>query len=142
MSLAIQVNNLSHAFDGRTVLDNLDFEIQAGNFFIIIGPNGSGKTTLLKLLVGLLPLRTGRIEVLSKSLPEYNAQRLARRIAYVPQSVPVEFPFTVTQVVLMGRSPHLGVLGFEGEEDMRLAHEAMTITDVAHLMLQWLCSLL
>ena len=133
MSFAVRVNNLSHAFDGRTVLDALDFEVRTGVFFIIIGPNGSGKTTLLKLLAGLLPLKEGRVRLLSKSLAEYTAAGLARHIAYVPQSVPVEFPFTVTQVVLMGRSPHLGMLGFEGEEDLRLAHEAMAITDVAHL---------
>ena len=133
MPTAIRVNNLSHAFDGRTVLDDLSFEVEAGSFFIIIGPNGSGKTTLLKMLVGLLPLRAGQIQLLSKSLADYTTASLARRIAYVPQSVPVEFPFTVTQVVLMGRSPHLGLLGFEGEADLHMAHDAMKITDVAHL---------
>lgn len=130
---AISVHNLSHAFDSRTVLDDLTFDVAAGEFFIILGPNGSGKTTLLKLLVGLLPLKTGHIHLLSKNLGDYTAKNLARCIAYVPQSVPVEFPFTVTQVVLMGRSPHLGVLGFEGDDDLQLAHDAMKITDVAHL---------
>jgi iron complex transport system ATP-binding protein len=133
MSNAICVQHLKHAFDGRTVIDDLTFDVPMREFFIIIGPNGSGKTTLLKLLVGLLPLKSGQIRLLSKKLGDYTAKNLAKKIAYVPQSVPVEFPFSVTQVVLMGRSPHLGVLGFEGEEDMHLAHEAMTITDVAHL---------
>ncbi len=133
MPKAISVQHLQHAFDGRTVIDDLTFEVSAGEFFIIIGPNGSGKTTLLKLMVGLLPLKDGRIHLLAKALDEYNAKGLAQKIAYVPQNVPVEFPFSVTQVVLMGRSPHLGVLGFEGKEDLNLAHEAMTITDVAHL---------
>ena len=133
MSPTISVNHLSHSFDGRVVIDDLTFEVASGEFFIIIGPNGSGKTTLLKLLVGLLPLKNGHIHLLSKSLTKYTAKSLARQIAYVPQNVPVEFPFTVTQVVLMGRSPYLGVLGFESDEDLRLAHEAMTITDVAHL---------
>lgn len=133
MPNAITVQHLKHAFDGRTVIDDLTFEVATGKFFIIIGPNGSGKTTLLKLMVGLLPLKSGQIRLLSKKIGDYTAKSMAKKIAYVPQSVPVEFPFTVTQVILMGRSPHLGVLGFEGEEDMRLAHEAMTITNVAHL---------
>jgi iron complex transport system ATP-binding protein len=133
MPPTICVKHLSHSFDGRVVIDDLAFEVATGEFFIIIGPNGSGKTTLLKLLAGLLPLKTGHIHLLSKSLTEYTAKSLARKIAYVPQNVPVEFPFTVTQVVLMGRSPHLGMLGFEGDEDLRLAHEAMTTTDVANL---------
>jgi iron complex transport system ATP-binding protein len=58
---------------------------------------------------------------------------MAQHIGYVPQNVAVEFPFSVTQVVLMGRAPHLGVLGFEGPEDLELARKAMEITDVAHL---------
>ena len=133
MPPAIAVQNLNYAFDDRPVLKDMTFEVEAGRFFIIIGPNGSGKTTLLKLLVGLLPLKKGRIDILSKNLNRYNARSLARQIAYVPQNVPVEFPFSVLQVVLMGRAPHLGLLGFEGEADLELARNAMAITGVAHL---------
>ncbi len=133
MDSAITVKNLNHDFDGRPVLTEVAFEVEAGRFFIIIGPNGSGKTTLLKLLVGLLPLKGGHIDLLSRNLTRYSVRGLARRIAYVPQSVPVEFPFSVTQVVLMGRAPHLGLLGFEGEEDLAIARDAMTITGVDHL---------
>jgi iron complex transport system ATP-binding protein len=133
MTSAIAVKNLNYDFDGRPVLKEVAFEVEAGRFFIIIGPNGSGKTTLLKLLVGLLPLKSGLIEIMSRDISRYPARELARRIAYVPQSVPVEFPFSVIQVVLMGRAPHLGLLGFEGEEDRELARKAMVITGVDHL---------
>ena len=133
MDSAIIVKNLSHAFDSRPVLQDVAFEVAAGQFFIIIGPNGSGKTTLLKLLVGLLPLKRGRIELLGNSITRYSARSLAQRIAYVPQSVPVEFPFSVTEVVLMGRAPHLGLLGFEGVRDLEIARQAMAITGVDHL---------
>jgi ABC-type Mn2+/Zn2+ transport system ATPase subunit len=121
MNSAITVENLNHAFDGRPVLEGVGFEVARGQFFIIIGPNGSGKTTLLKLLVGLLPLKSGHIDIMSRNISRYTARDLARQIAYVPQNVPVEFPFSVTQVVLMGRSPHLGLLGFEGEADLKMA---------------------
>jgi iron complex transport system ATP-binding protein len=133
MPPVIAVRNLHHAFDGRAVLQDVAFEVEAGRFFIIIGPNGSGKTTLLKLLVGLLHLKSGRIELLSRDIRRYSARSLACRIAYVPQNVPVEFPFSVTQVVLMGRAPHLGLLGFEGEADLAMARDAMAITGVDHL---------
>jgi iron complex transport system ATP-binding protein len=133
MPSVISVQNLNHDFDGRPVLADVTFDVAAGGFFIIIGPNGSGKTTLLKLLVGLLPLKSGRVEVLSRDIRRYSARSLARRIAYVPQNVPVEFPFSVTQVVLMGRAPHLGLLGFEGEADLEMARDAMAITGVDHL---------
>jgi iron complex transport system ATP-binding protein len=133
MPPAIAVHNLTHDFDGHPVLEDVAFEVEAGRFFIIIGPNGSGKTTLLKLLVGLLPLMHGRIDLLSQNITRYSARGLARQIAYVPQSAPVEFPFSVTQIVLMGRAPHLGLLGFEGEEDHDIARKAMAITGVDHL---------
>jgi len=133
MAPVITVQNLNHTFDGRPVLQDVAFEVEAGGFFIIIGPNGSGKTTLLKLLVGLLPLKNGRVELLSRNIRSYSARSLARRIAYVPQNVSAEFPFSVTQVVLMGRAPHLGLLGIEGEADLAMARDAMAITGVDHL---------
>lgn len=131
--LAIRVQKLDYAFNQRSVLTEVAFEVENGQFFIIIGPNGSGKTTLLKLLVGLLPLKSGQIELLSRPINTYTARALSRRMAYVPQNVPVEFPYSVTQVVLMGRAPHLGLLGFEGEADLEMARNAMAITGVAHL---------
>ena len=131
--VAISVQNLEHAFDGNIVLDELNFAVPAQNFFIIIGPNGSGKTTLLRLLAGLLALKKGSIDLLGRPIEAYTPRKLARRVAYVPQQAPVTFSFTVTQVVLMGRAPHLGWLGFESREDLDLARRAMQITRVDHL---------
>jgi iron complex transport system ATP-binding protein len=133
MTSAVAVENLGHAFDGRTVLAELSFAVPAGCFFTIIGPNGSGKTTLLKLMVGLLRPQAGRIAVQGRALEAYSARQLARVVAHVPQSVPATFAFTVQQVVLMGRAPHLGLLGLEGAVDLALARDAMRLADVAHL---------
>lgn len=133
MSAAIAVQNLKHAFGRRLVLDRVAFEVPAGRFFIIIGPNGSGKTTLLKLLSGLLTLQNGAVKVLAQHLAEYSARSLARQMAYVPQHVPVEFAFSVTQIVLMGRAPHLGLFGFESHSDHELARQAMEMAGVDHL---------
>ena len=133
MAPAFDIQHLTHAFNGRMVLDDLSFQVSAGSFAIIIGPNGSGKTTLLKLLVGLLPMQKGRIDFMSRPVREYTSRRLAQQMAYVPQNAGVEFPFTVTQVVLMGRAPHLGILGLEGSKDLALARQAMEMTAVSHL---------
>ena len=133
MASAFTVRELNHAFDGRLVLDDLSFQIPSGSFFILIGPNGSGKTTLLKLLVGLLPSPRGCIQLLDRSLQEYSSRQMARHIAYVSQKVGVEFPFSALQVVLMGRAPHLGMLGFEGMADHKLARQAMELMGVTHL---------
>ena len=133
MTDAIAVKNLCHAYKAPSVLNDISFSIEKGHFFIIIGPNGSGKSTLLKLLAKLLPVQSGRIDLLAHPIGEYTTRHLARQIAYVPQNVAVEFPFSVTQVVLMGRAPHLGSLGFEGPADLELARKAMQTTDVEHL---------
>ncbi|OQY06298.1 MAG: heme ABC transporter ATP-binding protein [Desulfobacteraceae bacterium 4572_123] len=130
---AISVENLTQSFGQRTVLDRICFDVAAEQFFIIIGPNGSGKTTLLKLLTGLLAVQDGDITVMGRCLKDYNPRALAQQVAYVAQNVLVEFPFSVTEVVLMGRAPHLGLLGVETPEDLELAREAMIITDIIHL---------
>ena len=133
MGNAFDIQHLTHAFDGRVVLDGLTFRIPSGSFFILIGPNGSGKTTLLKLLVGLMPIQKGDIMLSDRPIKDFTSRQLARKIAYVAQNTGVEFPFTVTQVVLMGRAPHLGMLGFEGKTDFKMAREAMEMTGVYHL---------
>ncbi len=130
---AVEVRRLSHAFEQRTVLSDLAFSVRSGSFFTIIGPNGSGKTTLLRLLAGLLPCRSQSIHILSQPLSRYSARKLARNIAYVPQSAPVSFAFRVDEVVIMGRGPHLGMLGLDGEEDAQIAQRAMHLAGVAHL---------
>jgi len=131
---AITAEGIGHAYaDGRKVLDRLSIEVPAGRFFIIIGPNGSGKTTLLKLMAHLLTLQEGRIAIMGRAVSRYGARRLARAIAYVPQNVPTTFAFTVAQVVMMGRAPHLGMLGIEGAADLEIGREAMAMAGVAHL---------
>ncbi|MCP4745795.1 MAG: ABC transporter ATP-binding protein [Desulfobacteraceae bacterium] len=133
MTQAVSVKNLSHCFGDCKVLDNLSFETSEKSFFIIIGPNGSGKTTLLKLLAGLIPSPKSSICLLSRNIENYRPKQLARQLAYVPQKAPEQFAFSVTEVVLMGRAPHLGLLGFEDEADRQLAREAMAFTHVEHL---------
>ena len=133
MSYAIDIKNLSHAYDSLVVLNNLSFAIQRGDFFIIIGPNGSGKTTLLKIISGLIQLQQGNLMILDQPLQSYTRKILAKKIAYVPQMISMDFPFRVMDLVLMGRSPHLGPLGLGQEKDVEIARKAMAFTGVEHL---------
>jgi len=133
MNPVINVTNLDYAYGKISVLKDISFQIERGDFFIIIGPNGSGKTTLLRLLAGIFSAGSGTIQILGDSIENYNRKALARKIAYVPQTVPVDFPFTVSEVVLMGRSPHLGMLGLEKEKDLVTAKQAMKFTELDHL---------
>ena len=133
MNMAVNVINLSYSYGSRPVLKNLTFSVPKSDFFIIIGPNGSGKTTLMKVISGILKPQKGRLEILNRSIGHYNLKALARTIAFVPQMVTVDFPFTVIEMVLMGRSPYLGMLGLEHEKDMEIAKQAIAFTGVEHL---------
>ena len=133
MKSAFVVKNLSYAFGTQSVLRNLSFSVRQSDVFVIIGPNGAGKTTLIKLMVGILKIQTGQIEVLQAPIGSYSQKRLATSLAYVPQGLPVGFPFTVEETVLLGRAPHQKVLGLASQNDLEVAQQAMAFTKVAHL---------
>lgn len=128
-----------HRAIGDWVLKDLTFQIRSGEVLGIIGPNGSGKTSLLKLLARVLRPQEGIVRLFWQELAGLSQDSVARTVALVPQESPILFPFTITEMVLMGRFPHhrivrgLSGFGWEGPEDIRLAEEAMQETDVAHL---------
>ena len=131
--IAITAKNLSYSFGENLVLKNVSFHVPRGDFFIIIGPNGSGKTTLMKIISGILKPQNGELKILNRSIDQYHRKALARTIAFVPQMNFVDFPFTVTEIVLMGRSPYLGMLGLEDDNDLEIAHQAIAFTDLENL---------
>ena len=95
----IQLHNVSFAYDGQEVLQNVNLELDRGAFLAIVGPNGGGKTTLIKLLLGLLRPNRGRVVVLGQDPAE-----VTPNVGYVPQHSEFEasFPITVRDVVLLG----------------------------------------
>lgn len=133
MKSALVLKHLSLSYGARTVLADVSLSIREGEFFIVIGPNGSGKTSLVKVMSGAVRPRQGEVEVLGRPLWSYPKRMLARSVAVVPQEVPVNIPFTVAEVVLMGRSPHLPWLGLERQKDREIAERAMDFTRVDHL---------
>ncbi len=133
MTEAIKVNNINVYYGKELIIKGLSFEVEQGEFFIIIGPNGSGKTTLLKTLGGTIKAKNGQISILQKSIDSYSRKALARSVAVVPQETQVDSPFTVSEIVMMGRTPHLGILEFEKDQDFKAALGAMKFTNVYHL---------
>ena len=133
MKPSINVKNLSHSFGETLVLKNISFRVPQRDFFIIIGPNGSGKTTLMKVISGILKPQNGELKILNRPIDQYHRKALAKTIAFVPQMTFADFPFTVTEIVLMGRSPYLGVLGLEQENDLEVANQAIAFTDLGNL---------
>lgn len=133
MTEAVDAQNISAGYGQERVLLGISFSVQGGEFFIIIGPNGSGKTTLMKILTGLHRADSGGVLINGRSVADYRRSDLARKMAFVPQQVPLDFPFLVKDVVLFGRSPHLGTFGLESARDRKIALQAMEFTEVDHL---------
>ena len=102
----LNVENLQAGYGGRQVFSQVSFSVGRGELIGLIGPNGAGKSTLLKALRNLLPAQ-GQIELKGKKLSVYTPQAMAQAVAYLPQQSRVPFAFTVQEVVLMGRAPHL-----------------------------------
>src|SRR5262249_61220045 len=95
--------------------------------------NGSGKTALLKLLCGVLKPEHGTVRFDEKPLSSLSRRELARHLAIVPQETHPAFDYTVMEMVLMGRHPHLGAFQLEGPGDFEIAFEAMRVTGTEHL---------
>jgi len=125
--------NISLIFRDKSILSNVSIEVSTGEFFVIIGPNGAGKTSLLKIISGLQKAQQGSVHIKGKNISGYTRRSLSKILAIVPQHVEMGFPFTVADTIIMGRTPHLGILGMEGEKDFLIAEEAMEFTEVSHL---------
>lgn len=131
--MELRAEAVSFAYPGRRVLDGVSLAVAPGERLGILGPNGSGKSTLIRLLCGVLKPTAGRVLLDGEDMAAIPTRELARRVAVVPQEIALDFPFSVTEVVLMGRSPHLTGLGFESPDDLTVAEEAMRQTGVLDL---------
>jgi iron complex transport system ATP-binding protein len=130
----LTIDNISFSYRADVpTLRNVTFTVQRGEFLTLVGPNGSGKSTLLKLLDRIFLPSSGSIQLDGKPLPSYTRTELARRIAFVPQERETQFPFTVEEIVLMGRAPHAGGRLFENSHDRDVARQMMTLLDICHL---------
>jgi iron complex transport system ATP-binding protein len=112
---------------------DLSFDVAASEMLGVIGPNASGKTTVIRLLSKVLAPRRGEVRLDGEPLSRLSRTAVAARLAVVPQGVPGDFPYTVEQLVLMGRFPHGPRRFFESGEDRRIAREAMAVTGVLDL---------
>jgi iron complex transport system ATP-binding protein len=132
MNPAIRIRHLGFSYGERRVLDDVSLSVEKGEMIGILGPNGSGKTTLLKILSAVLTGR-GAVELNGKDIRSFGRRDLSRLFAVVPQESQVNFPFTVAEIILMGRASHHNPLGFEGERDLAAARKSMEATETLPL---------
>lgn len=139
-SRAFDVRDLSfrydHSSDGGWALRNVECSIRAGTIVGVIGPNGSGKTSFLKLLMGLLRPESGSIHFLGNALETLSPASVARQMAFVPQETAQVFPFTLGELVLMGRFPFHRPFegwGWDSPADVRRATQAMHAMEIGSL---------
>jgi len=110
------------------VVRDVSLDVASGARLGILGPNGSGKTTLLKLLAGVLAPTSGSVALDGVALSQIGRRDVARRIAMVPQNTHPAFDYTVLELALMGRYPHLGAFEVESHADISIAREALAAT--------------
>lgn len=135
MTPAAQVTSVTFGYpDTGPVLTGVNLTVPVGGFLGIVGPNGVGKSTLLALLSGFLRPGAGRVELFGRPPGEWKRRELARTVAVVPQSESWSFPFRVSEVVLMGRTPYLsGPLALERAEDVAAAKRALDAVGLSDL---------
>ena len=114
---ALRIKNLTFGYHEMPVLKDISFEVETGSVLCLLGNNGSGKTTLLDCLLGINKAREGKIELFGKAMKHMSVKKRAGKIAYIPQHHKESFPYTVEEIVLMGRNPYLGEGQPLGKED-------------------------
>jgi iron complex transport system ATP-binding protein len=131
--IVLSFQGVSAAAGSRPILCGVTLALHAGEVLTLAGPNGAGKTTLFRVASRVLRPSQGSVSLLGRPLDAFSRRELARVLAVVPQDASIAFPFRVGEVALMGRSPHLGTLGFETRADLERARDAMDRVGIAEL---------
>jgi iron complex transport system ATP-binding protein len=126
-SSALWVRGARASYARRPVLRGVDLDVAAGEVVGLIGPNGCGKTTLLKAVTKLVPLQAGEVQIGGAAIEVLSPREMAQRVAVVPQGARLPAGYTVREVVLMGRTAHLGFLQQEGAKDLAKVEEALAL---------------
>jgi len=129
----LRATDVWFAYDRSPVLRGIELTVADGGIVGILGPNGSGKTTLLRVLAGTRRPQRGSVTLDGTPLQSFSRVELARRMAVVPQETHLAFDYTVTEVTMMGRYPHLGAFEIEGPSDAAIVEEALASTGTLHL---------
>jgi iron complex transport system ATP-binding protein len=129
MTAILELAAVGISFGPLQVLENINLRFESPEMVALAGPNGAGKSTLLGIVAGLRPGFTGSCKAYGTDVRRWKRRDFARKIAFVPQSLKLDFPFTAEEVVYMGRTPHAGGF-FESDRDREAANRAIELTDM------------
>lgn len=130
---ALEVSGLACGHAGHAVLSNVSFEVAAGEVLALLGPNGVGKTTMFKTLLGFLPALAGEVRIGGEEVSGWSRRQFARAVAYIPQLHTPGFSYSVFDVVLMGRTPHLSGMASPSHADEEIARQVIEDLQIGHL---------
>jgi len=125
MSKILEVSSATFAYEEKNIFGDISLQMEQGQVCCLLGPNGCGKTTLLDCVMGINKLRSGNVRVLDKDINDYKRHQLAQRVAYVPQIHNRTFPYTVLQIVMMGRTAYTGFWGEPKHSDEEIARQSL-----------------
>jgi iron complex transport system ATP-binding protein len=129
----VEARGVGHAFGAVPVLRGVDLAVEPGKFVVVAGPNGAGKTTLLRALAGVLTPDAGEVTLAGRRIEQWSRREIAQRLAVVPQESALPFPFSVREMVALGRAPFLGPLGRESAADVARTDAALVALELEGL---------
>lgn len=132
--MILEVQDGCFGYPGQPViLEHIDLALDKGHILAILGPNGIGKTTLLKCMIGLLPWQSGQTLLYGRDIRTMKPKEVWSTVSYIPQSHGFAFSYTGLEMVLLGRSAHMGLFQQPGQEELELAEAMMERVGIAHL---------
>ncbi|MEY8355784.1 ABC transporter ATP-binding protein [Lachnospiraceae bacterium 54-53] len=131
--MIFQVRDGSFSYGSRRILDSISFSLEPGQVMSVLGSNGVGKTTLLKCMMGILKWEKGTTLLDEVPISRLSQKDLWKKIAYVPQAKGMAYGYSALDMVVLGRSAHIGTFAQPGKEDMAMAEKAMEDVGIPHL---------
>jgi len=131
--IMLRMTGAGLGYNGKAIVHDVDLEIRSGDILCLLGQNGAGKTTLFRTMLGFIRPVYGTISVNGRDLSRLSPKEVAGFVSYVPQSYAMPFSYKVRDVVLFGRTAHLGLFAAPGRKDRSIAMECLEILDMAHL---------
>lgn len=129
----ISLSNGGFSYNGKQIFSGINLSVSRGEVFCILGANGCGKTTLLRCLSGSLRLQQGRVCLGKVDLRSMKPEAVARKIGFIFQEHEIPFPYSVMEIVCMGRAPHLNLFSSPTDIDVKIAEEALKSVGMLHL---------